>query len=294
MAGPRFGFKMSTRHITSVEAGAPWSHEDLKFHGLSLSGIRTSIAMPEIQIAFDVAQGYPFLMPIKKYFLSHGHLDHIAGVPYIISQKVLLNMPAADFYMPPSLVDPLHKIMDIWQKIEDHQYKCTFIAIDDKEIPVNPYHFVKSFPTHHRIESFGYTLFNRHKKLKQKWLKSSKQQIIAAKKQNEPIDDIIDTPLVSFTGDTKIEFLFEKDWIRKSKILFLEATYLDDKKSVEQARKWGHTHLDEIIPHLNEIESEKIVLIHISSRYSLDHATQIINKKIPKEHKDRFVIFPGR
>jgi ribonuclease Z len=280
--------------MNSVEAGKSWSHGDLKFHGLSLSGIRTSIALPEMQLAFDVAQGYPFLIPIKKFFLSHGHLDHVAGVPYIISQKVLFHMPVSDFYMPPSLVEPLQKIMDLWQQIEDHQYKCNFISVDDKEIEINDRHFVKAFPTFHRIESFGYTLFQKNKKLLPKWQNAHKEKIIAAKKHGEKIDAVSETPLVSFTGDTKIEFLFERDWIRKSKVLFLESTYLDDKKTIEQARKWGHTHLDEIIPHLNEIDSEKIVLIHISSRYSYEHAMAIIKKKIPSNHQDRIVVFPGR
>ena len=280
--------------MNTVTAGAPWSHGDLKFHGLSLSGIRTSIALPEMQLAFDVAQGYPFLLPIKKFFISHGHLDHVAGLPYIISQKVLFHMPTPEFYMPPSLVEPLQKIMDLWQKIEDHQYKCHFVGVGNDEIEVNPYHFVRPFPTFHRIESFGYTLFNRHKKLAAKYTGASKDEILKARARGEEINEVVETPLVSFTGDTKVEFLFERPWIKKSKILFLEATYLDDKKTIDQARKWGHTHLDEVIPLLPSIESEKIVLIHISSRYSYEHALDIVRRRVPREYHERVVVFPGR
>jgi ribonuclease Z len=70
--------------------------------------------------------------------------------------------------------------------------------------------------------------------------------------------------------------------------------YLDDKKTIEQARKWGHTHLDEIIPLLPQIESEKIVLIHISSRYSYEHALDIVKRRVPREFHERIVVFPGR
>lgn len=280
--------------MNTVSAGAPWNHGDLKFHGLSLSGIRTSIALPELHLAFDVAQGYPFLFPIRKFFISHGHLDHVAGIPYIISQKVLFHMPTPEFYMPPSLVEPLSQIMDLWQKIEDHQYKCQFFPVTDGEIEVNTNHFVKAFPTHHRIESFGYTLFNRHKKLAKRWTHSPREEIIEAKNKGEEVDEILETPLVSFSGDTTSEFLFGRPWIRKSKILFVEATYLDEKKTIDQARKWGHTHLDELIPHLKELECEKIVLIHISSRYSYEQAQAIVRKKIPREYHNRVIVFPGR
>ena len=74
----------------------------------------------------------------------------------------------------------------------------------------------------------------------------------------------------------------------------MEATYLDSTRSIERAREWGHTHFDEIIPKLESIESERIVLIHSSSRYSLSEALQIIKKKVPEKEHDRIVIFPGR
>lgn len=280
--------------MSHFQVGAPWQHENLKFYGLSLSGIRTSLSLPELQIAFDVAQGYPFLFPLKKFFISHGHLDHAAGIPYIISQKALYHIPPGEFYMPPSLVEPMHEIMKIWERIEDHQYQCQFIPMKDQEVPLKGTYFVKSFATHHRIDSLGYTLFNRNKKLAAAWTKASREEIVRAKKQGELIEEILDVPLVSFTGDTKIEFLFEKDWIRKSKILFLESTYLDEDKSIAKARQWGHTHLDEIIPYLDSIESEKIVLIHISSRYSFEQALNIVKRKVPKQYHERVEIFPGR
>lgn len=54
----------------SVEAGKPWSYGGLDFHGLSLSGIRTAMSLPQHSLCFDVAQGFPFLLHLKK-FLSH-------------------------------------------------------------------------------------------------------------------------------------------------------------------------------------------------------------------------------
>ncbi|MBV2169248.1 MAG: MBL fold metallo-hydrolase [Bdellovibrio sp.] len=279
----------------SVQVGESWDHSKYKFHGLSLSGIRTAIAMPELSLSFDVAQGYPFLLNLKQFFLTHGHLDHAAGVPYIISQKAMNSQEPGKFYMPSSLVEPLDQIMKIWEKIEDHQYKYDFIGVKaDDEIPLNPQCYVKVFPTTHRIESFGYTVFEIHKKLKSEYLGLHQDEIINLRRQGLEVNEVQHIPVVSFTGDTQIEFLDSRDWVRKSKILFMEATYLDERKSIEQARQWGHTHLDEILPRLKEIESEKIVLIHASSRYSEKEALRILNERIPQEFKDKIVFFPGR
>ncbi|MFS4461250.1 MBL fold metallo-hydrolase [Bdellovibrio sp. HCB2-146] len=279
----------------SVQAGESWNYDRFNFHGLSLSGIRTAISMPDFSLSFDVAQGYPYLLNLKHYFITHGHLDHAAGVPYIISQKAMNSQPTANFYMPTSLVEPLDQIMKIWEKIEGHEYKYNFIPVKaDDEFELNAQHFVKAFPTTHRIESFGYTLFETNKKLKPEYLGLAKEDIIDMKKRGIDIHDIHQTPLVSFTGDTQIEFLDSRPWVRKSKILFMEATYLDDTKGIDHARQWGHTHINEIIPRLKDIESEQIVFIHASSRYSTAAALQLIAERVPREFHERVVLYPGR
>ncbi|QDK45958.1 MBL fold metallo-hydrolase [Bdellovibrio sp. ZAP7] len=279
----------------SVVAGESWSYQKYKFHGLSLSGIRTAIAMPELSLSFDVAQGFPYLLNLKKFFISHGHLDHAAGIPYIISQKAMTSQNAAQFYMPGSLVEPMTNIMREWEKIEGHQYKFEFIPVKaDDEIEINQQNYVKVFPTTHRIESFGYTLFETSKKLRADLQGKSQEDIVNLRRKGEDVNEIHHHPMVTFTGDTQIEFLGVRPWVKKSKILIMESTYLDDRKTIANAREWGHTHLDEIIPHLDEIESEQIVLIHISSRYSDAEALRLIKSRIPDKHHDRIVLFPGR
>lgn len=279
----------------SIKAGESWSYQKYKFHGLSLSGIRTAIAMPEFSLSFDVAQGYPYLLTLKRFFISHGHLDHAAGIPYIISQKAMTNQDAGKFYMPPTLIEPMTNIMREWEKIEGHKYKFEFIPVKaDDEFEINHQYYVKAFPTTHRIESFGYTLFETTKKLRSDLQGMTQEQIVDLRRKGEEVNELHHNPIVSFTGDTQIEFLDTRPWIKKSKILMLEATYLDSKKTIANAREWGHTHLDEIIPRLDEIEAEQIVLIHISSRYPDHEALQLIKSKVPEKHHSRIVIYPGR
>lgn len=279
----------------SIKAGESWNYQKYKFHGMSLSGIRTAIAMPELSLSFDVAQGYPYLINLKQYFISHGHLDHAAGIPYLISQKAMNSIPPGRFYMPGSLVEPMDQIMKLWEKIENHRYTYEFIPVKaDDEIPLNAQTYVKVFPTTHRIESYGYTVFEIHKKLKSEYVGLAKDDIVQLKRQGHEVNEIHHIPTVSFTGDTQIEFLDSRPWVRKSRILLMESTYLDERKSIEHARTWGHTHIDEILPRLGDIESEQIVLIHASSRYSDREALKLLSEKIPAEYRDRVVLFPGR
>lgn len=272
-----------------------WQHDNIQFEGLSLAGIRTSLAIPELSVCFDVAQGLPFSLGMKHFLMTHGHLDHAAGIPYIISQKAMNNHPAPNFYMPKTLVEPLTQIMRLWEKIEDHQYKFNFIGLEAGElIEIKPNIVARPFTTVHRVPSFGYSIFRKVKKLKSEYAGFNQHQIVDLRRQGMDPTDHFEERLASFTGDTQIEFLDLNPEVAASKILFLEATYLDDRKSVASAKEWGHTHLDEIIPRLDSIKSEKIVIIHTSSRYSFKEAEALIQKKIPIEHRDRVVLYPGR
>jgi len=281
--------------MSGVEAGATYKYKDLTFEGLSLSGIRTAISMPTLDLCFDVAQGFPYVLNMKKFFISHGHLDHSAGIPYIISQKAMRHEAHPIFYMPTSMIEPMTEIMKLWSQIEGYQMTHDFRAVDHGHaIDLNPQMFMKPFKTLHRIESFGYTLFSRNRKLKLDYQNLPGDQIRDLRAQGETVHELLETPLVSFTGDTQSEFLDSAPWVRKSKVLLCEATYLDENKSVEHARTWGHTHLDELIPELDKIESEKIVLIHASSRYSDKEVQKILDRKIPPQHRHRVELFPGR
>jgi ribonuclease Z len=115
---------------------------------------------------------------------------------------------------------------------------------------------------------------------------------VELKKRGVSLHDHVREPLVSFTGDTQIEFLDRSEWVRRSKVLFLEVTYLDSKKPVSVAREWGHLHLDELVGRLKDLECEKIGIMHLSRRYSVDQAQKIIFERIPKEFHERIFIVP--
>jgi ribonuclease Z len=267
----------------------------LTFRGLSLAGVRTSLSIPEASVCFDVAQGLPHAISMNTFLVSHGHMDHAAGIPYIISQKSMNAHHPPVFYMPEPMLAPMTEIMHQWSLVEGHRHDFDFRrAVAGETYPLKSHFFLRPFTTVHKIPSLGYSLGRTFTKLRRDLTSASSDEIRDRKLSGEEVTERREELLVSFTGDTQIEFLDRSPEVRNSRILIMEATYFDEKKPVASAREWGHTHFDEILERLATIKSEKILLIHSSARYSSEEVMSILNKKLPKNERERFIFFPGR
>lgn len=109
-----------------------------------------------------------------------------------------------------------------------------------------------------RGQNIGYSLYRRNRKLRADLVGVPSEEIAELRRQGvDPTEEKLEL-IVSFTGDTQIEFLDRSPEVRDSKILIMETTYLDEIKSISSAKEWGHTHLEGLIPRLGSIRSEKI------------------------------------
>ncbi|TGL63816.1 ribonuclease Z [Leptospira ognonensis] len=273
-------------------ANALFEHKNWKFDGISEGGIRTSIAFPALDLMFDFGSVNPDKIHIGQILLTHAHLDHSAGIPYYVSQRSLRKLPKPKIYVPKSLEDNLNQVLKLYSLMEDFPYECEVIGVDHHEtIPLKPGFFFKAIPSFHRIPSQGYTIFETKRKLKLEYANLDQASIRSMKDKGEDPTEEIKNPIVSFSGDTKIEFLLEHEEVRKSQILFMECTYYCEKRGVERAREWGHTHLDEIAAHASSFENEALVLIHPSKRYSYRELQEWIAKKLPASLLERTHLF---
>ncbi len=275
---------------------AKFDHKGLLFEGISEGGIRTSIVCSSLELMFDFGFINPDKIHIGKILLTHAHLDHSCGIPYYVSQRSLRKLPKPTIYLPKEIQPKMAEILRLYSEIEDFEYGCDLVGIEEADtIHLKPGFFFKPWSTFHRVPSFGYTVYETKKKLKKEFNSLSAEEIRILKSNGQELTEDIQTPLVSFSGDTKIEYVLKHEDVRKSKILFLEATYVCDKRDTDRAREWGHTHLDEIVENAEAFENEAIVLIHASKRYSYREYQDWVRKKIPSVLKDRIHLFlPGR
>ncbi|HRG45963.1 MAG TPA: MBL fold metallo-hydrolase [Leptospiraceae bacterium] len=269
-----------------------FSHASLDVEGISEGGIRTSVSIPRYSLLFDIGAIPHEKIHMENVLVTHGHLDHAAGIPYYISQRSLQRLKAPNIYVNEEMYENTKKIIELYSEIEGFAYNYNLVSTaTNKEYALNPNTFFKAFKTTHRIPSQGYTIFERVKKILPEFADLNGPELVKLKAKGEILTEDKETPLVSFSGDTQIEYILDHKEVRESKILFLECTYVDAERNVERARAWGHTHLDEIIAHAKEFKNERIVLIHFSKRYKHSFIRDIVKRKTPDILKGRIHCF---
>ncbi|MBE7411151.1 MAG: MBL fold metallo-hydrolase [Leptospiraceae bacterium] len=271
-------------------------YKGFHFTGISEGGICTSILLPELDVLFDAGTIFHDKIQVSNILITHGHLDHFSGIPHYISQRTLKKLKPPNIILPETLVAPLEQILKIYSEVEDFTYSYNLIPAREKEkIDLNKTHFILPQKTYHRIPSFGYTIYEISKKLKDEYHDLNSKELVGLKEKGFELSIEKNTPVISYSGDSRIEYVLNNADVRNSKVLFLECTYIDDKRDTNRAREWGHIHLDEIIQYAKEFQNEKIVLFHFSKRYSHKYIFSTVKNKIPDILKDRVHVFlPSR
>ena len=265
-----------------------YKYKNLYIKAVSIGGVETCYILPHFDIAFDAGKCPDPLIDISRLFITHGHLDHTSGVPYYISQRSLRGLPGPDIYLPKKLRSPMKDILKKWNKIEGYKAKCNLIPMQwNDKIQINKNYYVQAIPSFHRIPCNGYILFEKVVKLKKECLGLPSNEIVRLKKQGKDIFHKVDNPVFAFSGDSTIEFVLENEAVRRSKVLFMECTYIDQKRPVKRAREWGHTHLDEIIHYKDYFQNERLVLVHFSKRYGSKNIQKTLKAKLPDALKNK-------
>lgn len=277
----------------SLAQGFAWTYQDLQFTGYSLAGITTSLYFRNANVCFDVGQGLPFQVPAKRILITHAHSDHASGIHYLLSQKAIQGLEGTEIYVPTRMESPLGKILELWREMEEFGYEYKLAAAEPGKLyALDNLYVMKPFATVHRVQSQGYLVYRKRKRLREDLRAGGEAAIRAARARGEDPNERFLEPLVAFTGDTQIEFIDANPEVSRAKVLFMEVTFWDEKRSVESTRKWGHIHFEEFLAALPKLANERIVLIHASVRYSSEYLRRLLAERLPEAERTRVELFP--
>jgi ribonuclease Z len=253
---------------------------DIYLLGHSLAGEESIIAAPELNVCFDIGKAPAPVISIDYVLLSHGHMDHAAGVAYYFSQRNFVGNAPGTVVCPTALVGPLRDLVRVWGRIEGHPSPANIVGMEPGEqIEIRRGLAARSFAVNHGAPSLGFSVIDVRHKLKPEFADRTGPQLAQLKREGVEIQYTHEVPLVAYCGDTAEGAFLELDHVRKAKVLLLECTFFEEEHA-RRARQGYHMHVRDMARLLPRLENEWVVLTHVSRRTGLRHARHMLSRMV--------------
>jgi ribonuclease Z len=252
--------------------------------GVSVGGVYTSILVPELDAIFDVGLAPRSFVGASRLFLSHSHADHAGALPALLGQRGLSHAPPPTIFLPREMEEDTRIGVAAFNRGQRHPLEITYVPVDPgDEIQLERELWVRVFRTRHTIPSVGYFLFRRVNKLKDEFLGLPSEELSSLRKSGAHLFRVEERGELAYATDTLIDVLDEHPELYTAKVLILECTFVDEKKSTEATRQKYHIHLDEIVERASRFECEHLVLMHFSQSYSPKMLRGVLKERLPPE-----------
>lgn len=268
--------------------------DNLEIIGYSVAGEETIVAIPQLDVCFDIGKAPDQIISINHILLTHGHMDHAAGIAYYLSHRNFCGMSAGTILAPQNLLQPIREIISAWGRLDGNQIPVNLVGVKPgDEYQIKPNLFTRVFPTKHSKGSVGFSVIEKRKKLKPEYTGLPGPQIVELKKQGIEIDYPLEIPIVSYLGDTQYVDFSQLNYITESKILIAECTFYEDEHT-GRAQAGKHMHIEEFTTLLKNLQNEHIVVTHTTLRTPMHEIRKILKNALPKDKYDRITLLMAK
>lgn len=253
--------------------------------GLSIGGVYTALHVPELDALFDCGMPLRTSSAATNLFLSHGHVDHIGALPALLGIRGLHGVRQnLRVFLPSSLGPIVEEALAVISRLHRWPLSVDLVPMEPgDEVHLRNDLNVRAFRTYHPVPSLGFLFVNRVKKLLPAYARLPGPEI--ARLRREGADIFREEPRyeLAYATDTLPHVLDREPALLQARVLILECTFLDARKSVEDARAGCHIHLDELLPYAHRFENEALVLMHFSQLYTPADVRRLLAERCPPE-----------
>lgn len=254
---------------------------DLAIEGWSLAGDETWFRIHPPGLAFDVGRGAAQLAGARDVFLSHGHLDHALGLPWVLSQRSLHQHAETRVFCPAEIAEPLAALVAAAERLEQASYRCEIVPLTAGErVAVGRDLLVEAFATDHVVPSLGYHLVRRKRRLAPGLAGLSGPDLVALRQRGGKTSEVVEEVWLSYCGDTGPAVFDLAPALFGSRILMLECTFLGDQQR-GSGHLYKHLHLEDIERCADRFQNAAIVLHHLSRRHRPEELLAEIERRLP-------------
>lgn len=248
--------------------------------GYSVAGEETVTQIPELNVCFDIGRAPFFALTSDYVCISHGHMDHLAGIAYYLSQRYFQGMKPGTILLPREMERNVDLMLKCWREVERQGTPYKLIPMSPGQLYEIRRDFgIRAFATHHGGVSLGYSLVSIREKLKPEYQQHSGPELVELKKRGVDIQYRVEVPTVACLGDTTAGAVFDHPDVINAEILITECTFFEPSHK-GKAKHGRHLHVDQFVELFPSLKNQHIVLTHVTRRTGIRKARSILRKRL--------------
>jgi ribonuclease Z len=249
--------------------------------GGSRAGEGTLILLPQLRLALDPGRTHRALSPMNTVVLSHGHMDHLAGLGYWASQRTLNSMGPAELLAPRSIASGVEDLLTRFAELEGGDpYQVRVVPVTDGDR-----HRIRSdvelvfFTTDHWVPTLGTRVVWTKHRLRSDLAGLPGSEIARRRQAGEEVSEERRISLLSYCADSGPGLLERDPSALGSEIVLLECSFF---RAVDRdrAERYGHLHLDDLMEVVGDLSCRHLILLHASRRHRLREVEQILDERV--------------
>jgi ribonuclease Z len=264
------------------------TYKNLTIEGYSRAAVQSYWRIPELKLGFDLGGSPWSFMGTQTFFITHGHLDHMAALPVLVARRRMMKMDPPTIYLPASIKGNVERMLAAWQRLDRGRMVCNIVGVEPgDEYELSRENVVTVFETVHTVPSVGYVVWDRRRKLKPEYQGLTGNQIRDLRIAGKEVADEIRVPLVCYVGDSAPTGLDNYPPVYESEVLITELTFYRPEHRKQKIHKFGHTHLDDLLERADKFQNQLIIATHFSTRYHEPQIRKAIERRLPESLKHK-------